>query len=75
MSNHLFKIFFIILTSASYLVKADYVFPKNANIQNTARLHKPRAENMEDLDLLKQKMLENKENSIIVFHADWCHHW
>lgn len=66
------KIIFILFFFA-YVATIEY--PKNINIVRTEKYDEKRSEDIEDLELLQKKLIENKENSIIVFHADWCHHW
>jgi len=48
---------------------------KQANILDSAKSNKSRAEDITDLVELETRLFEKKENSIIVFYADWCHHW
>ena len=50
-------------------------FPKNKNILNSELLETKTSEAIENLDLIIKKIFTNKENSIVVFHADWCGHW
>jgi thiol:disulfide interchange protein len=42
---------------------------------NSKKLSKKQSESMEDLEILKKRIFENEENSILVFYADWCGHW
>ena len=50
-------------------------FPKNSNILESEKSVESRVEEMNDLEEIQRRIFENKENTMIVFYADWCHHW
>ena len=66
-------IIYITIICLSCIYCIDY--PKNSGIANTPKLPQIRSESVEDLDYLKRKLFENKENAMVVFYADWCAHW
>lgn len=50
-------------------------FSKNKGILNSEKLPNVRAIDVEDLEFVKEKIFNESENSIVVFHAEWCPHW
>jgi hypothetical protein len=52
-----------------------FVNSKTNDILNSEKLENKRSEVIEDLDLIKKRIFENLENSLVVFYADWCPHW
>jgi hypothetical protein len=50
-------------------------FPKNNNILESEKSVESRIEEMNDLEEIEKRIFEKKENTIILFYADWCHHW
>ena len=48
---------------------------KNLNILDSEKSNISRVEDITNLEELETRLFEKKENSIIVFYADWCHHW
>jgi hypothetical protein len=50
-------------------------FPKNINILDSEKSNISRIEEMNDLEEIDKHIFEKKENTIIVFYAEWCHHW
>ncbi len=52
-----------------------FVHTKTNDILNSEKLENIRSENIEDLDLIKKRIFDNLENSLVVFYADWCPHW
>jgi len=50
-------------------------FPKNSNLLESEKSVESRIEEMNDLEEIEKRIFENKENTMIVFYADWCHHW
>jgi hypothetical protein len=68
----LMKLIIIIISILSIL---NSVNTKTKDILNSKKLAQKRSEFVEDLELVKKRIYENKENSILVFYADWCSHW
>ena len=64
---------FVILSLLSSILAVD--FSKHSNLLDTEKSDKSRVEDMTELEALENRIFEKKENTIIVFYADWCHHW
>ena len=65
----------LIILIISILNILNSVSNKTKDILNSEKLAQKRSEFVEDLELVKKRIYENKENSILVFYADWCPHW
>ena len=63
----------LFISLSSLTVSLD--FPKNINILNTKKSDNSRIEEMIELEEIEKRVIEKKENTIIVFYAEWCHHW
>ena len=65
--NHLINIFLIYYVSTLLVdlsIKSE-----------TTKTGVTRVEQIDSLELIEQRLFNNKENAIILFHMDWCGHW
>jgi thiol:disulfide interchange protein len=69
----IFILFTLMIYFNSFIQSLD--FPKNKNILDTPKSENSRIEEMTELEEVEKRIFEKKENTIIVFYADWCHHW
>ncbi len=56
-------------------ISIQYEFDKNKDIINSEKFKLKRAIDIEDLEEMKMRIYDKKENSIVVFHTEWCPHW
>lgn len=64
--------FFVYLTLIYQYVSID--FQINNGILNSKRFRSHRLEELDNLNTVLQK-IESESNMLILFYADWCHHW
>jgi len=44
-------------------------------IKNSGMFSQVRSVDIEEISDLTKRIYDDKENSIIVFHTEWCPHW
>ena len=69
----IFKLLIICFTLITLIFSQE--FEKNKDIKNSEKLNEKRSYDIDDLDEMNKIIYENKENSIVVFHTEWCPHW
>lgn len=50
-------------------------FAKNKNIVSSEKGANSNVIKVTELVQLTSRAIKNKENSIVIFYADWCGHW
>jgi hypothetical protein len=64
--------FFIFFALIYQFLSID--FKRNNGILNSRRFRSPRHEELENLNIIQDK-IDSESNMLILFYADWCHHW
>lgn len=50
-------------------------FKINQNIINSGKSEESKVQYITTYEDIRKILFEEKKNAIIVFYADWCHHW
>ena len=64
--------YFLLLSFIYQTLNVD--FKKNTDILKSKKFFSSRLKEIENLTFLQDK-IDSQSNMLILFHADWCHHW